>query len=277
MPEISVTTRSGGWSDTLPHVPCPNVFCNTGHGLAIDLSQSSVFPILVMALKKLRNMFSSKFIHLGFDEREESMACFSEANMAADFDSFEARLEEIFRIERIPLEHILRWENTEKKTYAHRAGSVTHYQLSDGPTNSSSHWFASTNLAFGDPESLRHDAWTIYRQTHSLAMKSPTGILVSVGVMDIKSWTILNIKGRLIAVAMGLSSHAFSSNTFRKTYNSTCQKLFGYHCNLFGAVNVTKFWHKERQEASEYRRNTTCDMRTRHIIERIARKGVLLE
>lgn len=79
MPEISVTTRSGGWSDTLPHVPCPNVFCNTGRGLAIDLSQSSVFPILVMALKKLRNMFSSTFIHLGFDEREESMACFDEA------------------------------------------------------------------------------------------------------------------------------------------------------------------------------------------------------
>jgi hypothetical protein len=132
-------------------------------------------------------------------------------------------------------------------------------------------------LAFDDAESLKLDAWMIYKQTHSLAMKSPTGILASVGVMDVKSWTMLNIKGRLVAVAMGLSSHGSSSKTFPKTYNSTCQKLVGYHCNMFGAVNVTELWHKERQEASEYRINTTCDMRTSEIIERIARKGVLVE
>lgn len=68
-------------------------------------------------------MFSSNFIHLGFDEREEGMLCFDEADMAANFDSFEARLEEFLRIERIALEHVLRWENTEKMTYAHRPGA----------------------------------------------------------------------------------------------------------------------------------------------------------
>jgi hypothetical protein len=129
-------------------------------------------------------------------------------------------------------------------------------------------------LAFDDPESFKLNAWTI---THSLAMKSPTGILASVGVMDAKSWTMLNIKGRLLAVAMGLSSSASSLNTFPNTYCSACQKLVGYHCDMFGVVNVTELWLKERQDASEYKMNTTCDMQTTEITERIARKGVLVE
>ena len=209
MAEISVTTRSGGWSDSVPHVPCPNFICDSGRGLAIDMSQSSIFPILVMTLKNIRNVFYSKFIHLGFDEREESWTCFDEASMSPDFDSIEKRMEEILRIEQMPLDHVLRWENTEKRNYAVRAGGVTHYRLSDGPTNSSSPWFASTNVAFDDPEySKLVDALDIFTQTHSLVLKSPTGIVASVGVIDAKSWTTLNIKGRLLAVAMGLTGHA---------------------------------------------------------------------
>ena len=93
MPEISITTRSGGWSESVAHVQCPNVLCEKGQGLAIDLMQSSVWPTLAVTFKILRYIFSSKFIHLGFDERQESMACFNEAKVTPDFDSFEEKLE----------------------------------------------------------------------------------------------------------------------------------------------------------------------------------------
>ena len=226
MPEISITTRSGGWSDSFTHVKCPNTLCEHGRGV-IDLAQSSTWPILSITVKLLRYVFSSKFIHLGYDERKESLACFEEAEVKPEFDLYEEKIREILHIEKIPLDHVLRWENQEREVYANRTGGVTHYRLSDGPMTSdtSSPWFVSTSLYLDEQESAKLDGWRIYKHTRSLAEKSPspTGIVASVGVLDAKSWKDLNIKGRLLAMSLGLSKNAVDSETgFRKRYNRTC-------------------------------------------------------
>lgn len=279
MPEISITTRSGGWSESLAHVQCPNVLCNQGRGVAIDLTQPAVWPILSVTIKFLRYIFSSKYIHLGFDERKESRICFDEAQVTPDFDMFEEKLQEILRIERIPPDHVLRWENTEQKAYEKRAGGVTHYRLSGVPTNSTSPWFVSTKLALDEHETAEWSGWNIYEYIRSLASKSPTGIIASVGVIDTESWKMLNIKGRLLAVAMGLSSQTtdYSEKEFCTHYNSTCHSLTpGYHCDSFGKVNTSKSWWMTREQVATSRIQQACNSRTQEIVERTARKGVLV-
>jgi hypothetical protein len=281
MPEISITTRSGGWSDSFTHVKCPNTLCEDGRG-AIDLAQPSAWPILSITLKMLRYLFSSKFIHLGYDERKESMACFEEAAVNPEFNVYEEKIREILHIERIPLDHVLRWENQEREVYANRTGAVTHYRVSDGPTinNASSPWFVSTDLYLDEEESTKLDGWGIYKHTRSLAEKSPTGILASVGVLDAKSWKALNIKGRLLAMSLGLSKTAVNSETgFRKIYNRTCFSLNSrsYECEKMGTLNVTSSWWTAKRNASQLWVDQACKLRTKVIIERIPKKGVLAE
>ena len=275
MPEISITTRAGGWSDGVEHIACPNVICDKGYGLAIRFSQTSLLPVIANVLHNTRGIFSSKFIHLGFDEREESMSCFREAKLLPDFDAFEEKLQELLRIERIPLEHVLRWENAEQTNYTQRAGGVTHYRLSHGPNNTSVPWFVSTDLTLDDPETSPLNAYKLYKNTRKLAKKSPMGILASVGVLNVTSWDILNVKGRLLAFAMGLSSQALDSKTFRATYNQTCHEL-GYHCDVSKSSNITKQWREERKQAAQNRVDTACYARTRQVTVVTSRKGVLV-
>lgn len=278
MPEISITTRSGGWSESVAHVQCPKVLCNKGHGLAIDLEKPSVWPVVSVALKSLRSIFSSKYIHLGYDERKESMACFSEAKREPHFNVVEDKLEEILRIERISPEHVLRWENTEKEVYPTRAGGVTHYRLSDKPADASSSWFVSTRLELDEHANAELDGWRIYKRTRALAKQSPTGIIAPVGVLDATSWKTLNIQGRLLAVAMGLSNHPIDSvEDFRTQYDRTCRTLASeYNCDKFGTVNATKSWWTMRKKVSESWVRQACNLRTQEIVERFSRKGVLV-
>jgi hypothetical protein len=135
-------------------------------------------------------------------------------------------------------------------------------------------------LYLDEEESTKLDGWGIYKHTRSLAEKSPTGILASVGVLDAKSWKALNIKGRLLAMSLGLSKTAVNSETgFRKIYNRTCFSLNSrsYECEKMGTLNVTSSWWTAKRNASQLWVDQACKLRTKVIIERIPKKGVLVE
>jgi hypothetical protein len=82
------------------------------------------------------NPRTTQYLHkrlypFGFDERQESMACFHEVGTEPDFDSFENNLAAVLSLEGISTERILRWENQERRDYPGRVGSITHCRSGD--------------------------------------------------------------------------------------------------------------------------------------------------
>ena len=72
MPEISITTRAGGWANAGILASCPNVICNEGQGIAIDTADSTTMQIFAVVLRELRGLFSSDYLHLGLRRTKRS-------------------------------------------------------------------------------------------------------------------------------------------------------------------------------------------------------------
>jgi hypothetical protein len=271
MPEISISTRSGGWANAGILAVCPNVVC-TGHGISIDTSDPSVMPVIAVALRKLRGLFSSQYLHLGYDERVESKICYDEAGIKDPVLAiWEQRLEAALRLEGIPEENVLRWENTEGILYYHRAGIVTNYRNVSVVRTSTAPFFVTTDLALEEKGS----AWDFYKRVRRIAKAGPAGIMALVGVDD---WELdpSMIKERLLTLAMGIQLALDDDAKFRASFSEACKSLGFQHCESF--VNATALPQQEAPttEAEKERLTMVCQAHTFPRIVKKPRVGALI-
>ena len=169
MPELSITTRAGGWLNAGILADCPSVLCDHPRDVAIDTQDSTAMQIFALVLRELRGLFSSDFLHLGYDERKEAMECYHEANIAdPKIDEWEQRLEAVLRLEGIPEENVWRWENAEGVLYPHRAGLVTNYRNTSSIRKTTTPFFVSTHIS--DVSS----GWALFERTRAIAQAAPS-------------------------------------------------------------------------------------------------------
>ena len=275
MPEISLATRAGGWFQTGMLTPCGETICKRGHGLTTNVTNPVFFALIYSVIADLRSVFTtSEYIHLGYDERNESKRCNYEALASPDYGKFERKLKHLLKHMNIPLDKVVRWENTEDHIYGDRAGEITHYRGSNPGLGAPLH-FISTNLVMEDPDSPLHNAWDIYDYTRTLASSKPTAILAWVGSLDETKWQMTNIFGRLVAVAMGLSNETYTdAKTFNSTYSLVCvEGMPEQICSQFGQLaerdKARKALLTERQE----RLASSCKIRARQVSKQLPRPG----
>ena len=202
IPEISITTQATGWYHAGFLVDCPSTLCDSGE-IANDINRGSLLPVVLNTIRKIRDIFSSSFIHLGSDERNSSKACWKESGKEPNYNLFEERLTGLLNERKWydPSTSILRWENREGIIYPERTGGITHYQYST-PNNNSTR----SNIKIDDPFfvslsiSPEKEPWTIYQETRRSVGASPRGILAKISLKDFE-----NHKKGLIAFALGLS------------------------------------------------------------------------
>ncbi len=272
MPEISITTRAGGWANAGILAACPNVICNEGQGIAIDTADSTTMQIFAVVLRELRGLFSSDYLHLGYDERKEATKCYREAKITdPSLDQWEQRLKAVLRLEGFRKEKVWRWENTEGVQYRHRAGSVTNYRNVVPVRNSTSPFFVTMDAI----ESK--GGWDIYQRTRKNAKAAATGIMTF--VEPIESWDVMHIRERLLTITMGARQMKLNDEAnFQSAFIKACNSLKLKNCQEFVAPNATASSHKLDDETKrKLRTEKLCQARTTPLIVKRPRKGVLID
>jgi hypothetical protein len=224
MPEIAVSTDASGWINAGFTVDCPIRFCN-GKSLSNNVNSPELLPVLYSVIGELRSLFnSSKFFHLGTDERSAASACWDEADETPNFEKFESKLEALLALVNLAPEETVRWENTEGFRYPTRAGGVTQYsagQIDDVRTGEL--FFLTVDLFDGD-------AYKIFRNAKKAVALQPLGVLTDVPKLSESKFENWEIAKRLLAFAMGVSelANAWSFNdetTFVVQFEQLCQAL----------------------------------------------------
>ena len=272
MPEISISTRAGGWANAGILADCPNVICDQGQGIAMDTRDSTVMQIFALIIRELKGLFSSKFIHLGYDERDEAKACYKEANIRnSELEVWEQRLEAVLRLEGIAGENVLRWENTERFLHPHRAGLVTNYRDVRSVRNSTAPFFVTTDLS--DTTIV---AWDIYQRTREIAKAGPSGIMGSIEMLE--HWDALEIRERLLTMSMGARKMKLKdAASFRTSFIEACKTLQLKNYESFVAPNATKVSHQlDLETMRNLRAAKLCDARTTKLKVKMPRKGALV-
>lgn len=274
MPEISITTRAGGWANAGILAECPNVICKYGQGIAIDTRESADMQIFALVLRELRGLFSSDYLHLGYDERKEAMKCYKEAKMDnVNLDEWEQRIEAVLRLEGIPEEKVLRWENTEQVMYPRRAGRVTNYRKVSSIKNSTASFFVTIDSC------VSASAWDIYLNTREITVASPTGIMASIDVLG-DVWDSLKIRERLLTVAMGARNMKLSGKVrFELAFKEACTALGLKNCESYvsNAADVAVSHKLDTKTKDKLRTDKLCEARTTKKSVKKPRKGVLIE
>jgi len=273
-PEINVISRAGGWYNGGFLSPCRKHVCSQGYGIPLNLTNTPMMAVISNVIDESRFLFNSPFLHLGYDERAESMPCFEEGGIAdVNFDAVEQKLTTLVSILDIPSRFVIRWESSD--TDAHepsrkRAGLVTHYHLTNPPANETNPFIVTTDLRFNDASQLEHDdGWIIFKKTRAYAQhENVLGILAGTLELSPQSWSALNVDGKLIAMAIGASDKAtdiYTRKEFERIYNKACNVMEfpTAMCKLLGRSRLsTEYWERERDQQRELRRNTTCDRLT---------------
>ena len=275
MPEITLATRAGGWFQTGMLIPCGETMCKHGHGLTTNVTNPVFFALIYSVITELRSIFTTtEYIHLGYDERNESKRCNHEALISPDYGKFERKLNHLLKHMNIPLDKVVRWENTESHIYDDRAGEVTHYRSRD-PGKGTPSDFISTNLVMEDPDSPLHNAWDMYDHTRNLASSKPTAILAWVGSLNESKWRMTNIFGRLIAVAMGSSNEIYSDATdFNATYFPVCvEGMSEQICSKFGQMVEEDKARIQLMAERRKRLADSCKIRARQVIKQLPKPG----
>jgi hypothetical protein len=263
-PEINVVSRAGDWFAGGFVTPCPNHVCTQGYGIPMKLVVTPIMAVVVNVIEESRFLFNSPFFHLGYDEREESFPCLEESGIHdLDYDSVEQKLMSLMSILEIPSRHVIRWESsdTNHELGRKRAGLVTHYHLTNPPSNGSNPFLVTTDLGFND---IQHDAWSIFLKTRNYTRYDYVlGILAGTLEMSPQAWSGLNVQGRLIAMAIGASPLQIQSEEeFRKVYQQACKDMDFPECLLYGKARTSFSWETERNQQRELRRNATCNRLT---------------
>jgi len=223
MPEISVSTDAGGWVKDGMLANCPEHYC-TGKGVPHDINNPMVMPVIYSVVGELRRLFTSKFFHLGTDERLSSMTCFDEAKAKPLFDVFEHKLEILMALADLSPDDIIRTENEEGVHYPDRTGRVTQYRAGvfDG-IRRDEQFFLTIDLFDGD-------GYAIFKQAKKAASLQPLGVLAELRKLTSNKFNEWKIPHRLLAFAMGISelgskSKINDSSSFEKTFTELCKTI----------------------------------------------------
>jgi hypothetical protein len=217
-------------------------------------------------VEELRLVFNSPFFHFGYDERDESAPCLQEAQIKVDFDAVEKKLAALLAVLDIPLKLVMRWQTSEDKNddVRLRAGAITHYQWTNPPKNASDPFFVSTDLQFNRQED---DGYQIYLKARAYGeYEMILGVLAGTMEISPKAWSGRNIEGKLIAMAVGLSTLPYLEEAeFEKVYEKTCSELNiqGDVVKLLGKSRWTTVrWEDQLKDDRGRRGNTTCTRMT---------------
>ena len=266
IPEVNMVARSGGWFAAGFVAPCPNHICEQGYGIPLNLTNVPLMAAFSNVVEEIRLAFNSPFLHLGYDERGESVPCFQEANIKVDFNEVEKKVAALLSVHEIPLRLVMRWQSSEDDSSDERlrAGVVTHYQWTNPPKNVTDPFFVSTDLRF---DRRNDDAYQIYLKAREYAEHDMVlGVLAGTMEMSPQAWNGRNVEGKMIAMAIGLSTkQEMDEDNFKKVYTETCSelKIEGDIGILFGKSRWTEDrWQEELKNGRERRTNTTCSRMT---------------
>jgi hypothetical protein len=278
IPEITVAHRAGGWFNAATMVNCPQHHCETNKGLTLDMRSGGIFPTLSSVLRELRTVFTSPFLHLGHDERHESVACLKEAKMEPGFDKFESKVSRLLEYDDVPLDKVLRWENEEQEVYKNRAGTITHYHkgLPEGDS-SKDDFFISTGLHLNDPSTTFLTAWDLYQQVQKLIKYKPLGIMASLVTFDDVNLRNLNVRQRLLAIAISLSNAGLSEAAFKELFTDLCTSANNKGCEIFGKLRDGDAAAISIHEQLVDKQENICRARLLYRQEVRPREGILVE
>jgi hypothetical protein len=219
MPEIGVSTDGGGWFNTGFMLPCGMHFCHSKH-TPNNVNDPLLLPVIFQAIVSLYAVFSSKFIHLGSDERESTEPCFHELGTKANFDGFETKLAHLLKSNGIPTENILRYGNKENKIYKGRTGGITQYHAGNYKAKYDEKFFATVDV-------LEGSAWEVYQRTKSVVEDKPFGVMAELRALLKGLWGQVQLEKRLLAFAMGVSElPAFNDEeAFGESFRKICHAL----------------------------------------------------
>ena len=177
----------------------------------------------------------------------------------------------MLRLEGFSKENVWRWANAEGVQYRHRAGSVTNYRNVASAKNSTSPFFVTM-----DSNDVK-GGWDIYKRTREAAKAAATGIMTF--VEPVESWDVMQIRERLLAVAMGARKMKLHDEaSFQSTFSKACGSLKLKNCQTFMAPNSTALSHKLNDETKrKLRTEKLCQARTTPLSVKRPRKGVLVE
>ncbi len=275
MPEISISTNAGGWYKVGFGLACPLVICGKGRGVANDITEPELLPVVSAIIRDFRKIFSSDFVHLGADERQQSVECFNESRKRTSFNTFERKLNALLEMEGVNTHNVLRWENQEHKRYRGRAGKITHFRefrnSSDvrRPDKGES-FFANTNIFEGT-------AWDIYRKTREVVSLKPLGLMAEIRVL--LAWSDRNTFARLLAFSLGVSTLPEWSEEaqFRGNFTEFCQAMLG---KLEVIEEDDCKWFEPEQQAWEVEvetdasRQQSCNAQTYIVTKRLVRTNI---
>ncbi|MGK3746073.1 MAG: hypothetical protein ACI90V_012934, partial [Bacillariaceae sp.] len=234
MPEVSISTNAGGLYRSAFNVECANFLCEHGRYIPQDIDNVNYVPVAYSIVQELLKLSSSKYLHLGYDEREMSTPCFLEASnnkTTPDFDHFEDKLKQLLELAGVRSDRVVRWENKEKVHYPGRLGDITQCSAgescestatskgSNGEDVTSSPWFATVDVRRGGP-------WKIYETTYGLASRSPIGLMAEVGGLRRDDFSENFLDYRLLAFNIGtLDLPKMDRDKFEKAFVDTCSAL----------------------------------------------------
>ena len=262
IPEVNMVARSGGWFAAGFVAPCPNHICEKGFGIPLNLTNVPLMAVVSNVVEELRLLFNSPFFHFGYDEREESAPCLQEAQIRVDFDAVEKKVAALLAVLDIPLKLVMRWQTCEddNNDARLRAGSIsTHYQWTNPPKNASDPFFVSTDLQFNRQDD---DGYQIYLKARAYGEYDMIlGVLAGTMEISPKAWSGRNVEGKLIAMAIGLSTMPeMDEAEFKKVYDKTCSELNlqGDVVKLLGKSRwTTERWEDQLKDDRERRANNT--------------------
>lgn len=223
IPEISFKTNAAGWFGAGMLAQCPQHFCKGG-SVASDITIPTLLPVVFSVLSELLDCFSSRYLHLGHDEREASQACYDEAGIGdVRHDRFESKLRTLLEFGDISDEYVLRYQNTENKEYKERAGQITHYPAGFNPDE-----METDDPFFVNVDVLDGSAFQVYERTRYLMELGPTGILAELRHLEVEQWEDYQIAERLLAFALGSGAHPdedHTEHTFGEAFYRLCKEM----------------------------------------------------
>lgn len=239
MPEISISTNAGGWFHSNYNVECGEFLCQHGRYIPQDIHNPDYLPTIFGMIRELLQFTSSPFIHLGYDEREKSSACFHEARgtrQAPKFDEFETSLGNLLEFIGVTNDRVVRWQNHERVQYPSRIGHITQF-----PAGSSieERIIKEENPWVGTIDVRKGGLWQVYSTTRAMAAKSPAAIIAQIGDMGGYEMERDATEHRLIAFRMGLRNKGkMTESHFLREYPNICSSYFEFQSSVTNKKNT---------------------------------------
>jgi len=279
MPEISLSTRAGGWVQAGYNTPCPMTMCDESlkefPSLSVNVNDATFLSVVSSVLYELKEVFGTGYLHLGYNDRADSMPCFEEANIRPAFDLFETKVELLLEFHGYDSHKVVRWEERSKGDRGtRRAGKITHFKETTGVSGEGESHFSSAGLAFDYPQKQMRDGYAVYQQVRKLVGSSPSAVLALAGPFH--RWNLLAIKERLLAVAIGCSLKDLSLDQFNTTFQSICGALPDLECVNMGKIKKFKTVKNEMVAEMRELRMETCDTHSFPMEVAIPKPGVLI-